>query len=788
MLSLTFFLLSYHSNAFLRKSMANNYKGIFFGLDNKKYQVDIIGNPESNEYVLFELAAQSPFVVSYSASDTPFDPVRTSTAQINIVHNDYMEDILSAEAQGTRIQLADITDYDLKDELGNKKQYIDIADINLADVKWTGFLTPKIYDAPYRDEYETYQLEAADCISSLQYIDYTLMNEGGLVGFDEILSQICNACKNLEGFYWTLSKNVGSSALTPDIVSIVEHNFLYSDTKEPVKLSEVLEETCRYFGFTALQWGTRMYLVDYQYFHSNNKLYCKYYNKNGEPLSNIYLDSHFTVSEDTYRASDATISFEPVYNKVEVRDSFYTVEEYLPNIFDDAYLTNRQGDFYKALVVEPLESRGRWPRGLGYNYEDKKKRDTNYVYRHRYYDHKYWESIYSNIDTGVEYTDLDTKVLGTYITSGYRGGTIVDMGVVNKEGKNAGQQWVVPSKIDYTRYLCIRTGYQNDDPKIGQGQRVFRLKQPYSGSFVGTGAEYLVINFTCTWEKYTDRNYINPDWSDQTLTGRKGTFTAGIGKLGFKFKIGDKSWDGNKWLTGDHIFYVETEWDVKAKNWTGPDCWNKDLTVLNNVSWEEELNVSGYKIPLSGVNLTDNIEFEIINPSKCVYGNTKSPKFEDYANEYNAYMWVKNLSFDLVRKEHEDKEENDVVYSNVIDSGSINEMQTITCKITTDTDLIQPSYSNVAIFDGVSTVALSSVTENCISGQEQKPEENIVEKYVLQYNTPTSKITLTQPIDITPMQMLLAVDVASTEQKYVQLGTELDYSMGRQTITAVEKK
>ena len=364
----------------------------------------------------------------------------------------------------------------------------------------------------------------------------------------------------------------------------------------------------------------------------------------------------------------------------------------------------------------------------------------------------------------------------------------MDMGVVNKEGKNQGHQWVIPSKIDYTRYLCIRTGYQNDNPKIGEGQRVFRLKQPYSGSFIGTGAEYLVINFTCTWEKYTDRNYINPDWSDQTLTGRKGVFTSGIGKLGFKFKIGDKSWNGNKWLTGDHIFYVETEWDVKTKNWTGPDCWNKDLTVLNNVSWEEELNVSGYKIPLSGVNLTDNIEFEIINPSKCVHGNTGSPKFEDYANEYNAYMWVKNLSFDLVRKEHEDKEENDVVYSNVIDSGSINELQTITCKITTDTDLVRPSYSNVAIFDGVSTVALSSVTENCISGQAQKPEENIVEKYVLQYNTPTSKITLTQPIDINPMQVLIAVDVASTEQKYVQLGTELDYSMGRQTITAVEKK
>ena len=751
--------------------MANNYRGIFFGLDNKKYQVDIIGNSGSEEYVSFELAAQNPFLVSYSASNTPFDPVRTSTAQINIVHNDYMEDILSAEAQGTQIQLTDIT---------NSASTV---------VKWTGFLTPKIYDAPYRDEYETYQLEAADCISSLQYIDYTLTSEGGLVGFDIILGQICKACKNLDGFYWTLSKNVGSSALTPDMVSIVEHNFLYSDTKEPIKLSEVLEEICRYFGFTALQWGTKMYLIDYQYFHSNNRLYCKYYNKDGDPLSNSYLDNFFTVSGSTYRASDATISFEPVYNKVEVRANFYTVEDYLPNVFDDAYLTNRHGDFYTALPVEPLGSRGRWPRGWGHNYEDKKKRDTNYVYRHRYYDHKYWESVYSNIVGGSEYIILDTKTPGTGITTDYRGGTIVDMGVVKKEGKNQSQQWVVPSKIDYTRYLCIRTGYHNMNPSTGQGQRVFRLKQPYSGNFVGTGAEYLVINFSCIWEKYQDRNYINPDWSDQTLTGRaSGSFHAGIGRLGFKFKIGDKSWDGYKWKSGDNVFYIETEWDVKAKAWTGPDCWNKDLAVLNNVSWEEELNVSGYKIPLSGVSLTDSVEFEIINPTKCVYGNTGNPKFEDYANEYNAFLWVKNLSFDLVRKGHEGKEENDVVYSNVIDSGSVNELQVITCKITTDTDLVQPSYSNVAIFDGENTVALSSVTETCISGQAQKPEENIVEKYVLQYKTPTSKITLTQPIEITPMQMLRAVDVADKTQKYVQLGTELDYSMGRQTITAVEKK
>ena len=79
--------------------------------------------------------------------------------------------------------------------------------------------------------------------------------------------------------------------------------------------------------------------------------------------------------------------------------------------------------------------------------------------------------------------------------------------------------------------------------------------------------------------------------------------------------------------------------------------------------------------------------------------------------------------------------------------------------------------------------------ENLGQTQAQKPEENIIQKYVHQYSTPTKKMTLPLPIDITPLQKLYGVNVeeGKTYEGYVQLGTELDYRMGMQTITCVQK-
>lgn len=774
-----------------------NYKGIFWGLEEKKYEVRIIGDSGSSQYTEIELSDNSPFLVSYNTNNTPFEPVRTSTATINVVHNEYMEDILSNKAHGTKIELVDVT---------NTANTI---------VKWTGYLTPKIYDAGYEDCYETFQLEAADCISSLQYFDYQPMNGMGIVSFKDILAQICDACENLEGYYWTRSKKISTTVALPEHFYISERNFFSSDIEEPWKLDVVLSEICRYLGFTCLQWGSRMYFIDYQYLTDHDDIYATWCPKssNYNTGSASHLDSAFTVSGEEYRLNGATISFEPVVNKCVVKANLYTVEEFLPGIFDDGYLRNRNGNasgdtgygpdsdgFYNSIECATLASTPGYPAGgvflgIGQNYhyetDDEGKRDIDYTVRYRLYDHKYWESVYSTL-SGASANPSAATQRTTGITMDYRGGTIVDLGTVQNPYLNSGQQLIVPSKMDYTRYLCICELYGRN-PNNARGKTVFRLKDNFQAEIVPVADCFVVINFSMLLEKYFTRNYINPNWGNEAV--RYNLFAAGsyegnrIHSPNFRFKIGDKYWNGSGWTSSNSTFEIEAEWDKKESilKHDDDDFWNTELSVLNNVSWEDELNCDGYKIPLSGVDISQPISFEIINPLPAVGGRNGNEYFH---YEFNAYCWVKDLSIDFVKKGFENKTENDLTYENVVDSGSVHEMSDITVKITTDTPMAQPSYSTVAYKLNNNDILkpLSAVTEESISGAAQKPEENIVEKHVLQYNTPTSKISLTLSDSIAPFRKMYAVDVDDQEQGFVQLGTEIDYHESRQTITAVEKK
>ena len=57
---------------------------------------------------------------------------------------------------------------------------------------------------------------------------------------------------------------------------------------------------------------------------------------------------------------------------------------------------------------------------------------------------------------------------------------------------------------------------------------------------------------------------------------------------------------------------------------------------------------------------------------------------------------------------------------------------------------------------------LTSIKESNLSNSEQTPEENMIERYVLQYQTPTKKITHSLPIDgITPFDRIGGLDISN---------------------------
>lgn len=307
---------------------------------------------------------------------------------------------------------------------------------------------------------------------------------------------------------------------------------------------------------------------------------------------------------------------------------------------------------------------------------------------------------------------------------------------------------------------------------------------------------FLIINATAKFERYEGRNYINPSWKNGQIKSPaivSGYQYSTRGRLKMKVRIGNKFWNGSSWGTTDTDFYIELE-----KTSDNHQSWNEDNRVLNTVSWKLNVNEEGYKIPLEGVDVSKGISVEIHKPTNQWAWNTQSPNFTDVRPYYNAYCWLSDMSVKVVESDQDfPKEDNDIIYENIIDTDAVNEMKEITVRLTTWSEMTKPSYSNVIYGVGDENVLLSAITEAAISGNAQKPEENIVEKYVQQFSTTTKSFSITLDKDIPPYRMLTWKNKTAEEtdnyvenygERYVILGQDIDYGMGIQTLKIMQKK
>ena len=753
-----------------------NYIGYFKGLNDVQYEVQIVkDDTQAPKEIL--MAGASPFVVNYNTSNTPFDGIRTSTATISIVHDTYLEDVLPSTARETRVMLK-----------GNNQTL------------WDGYLTPKIYNQGYQDCLETIQLEAADCLSSTQYIYYETEVKT-VKSFRDIIGYILNQT-NIEGFYWPATRWVNDKQVYPDELLISENNFFSSDTDESWMGNEIIEEICKYMGFTAIQKGKYLYFVDYSYLSKNPGIPYTYYAKstNYSQGTTSIIGKINTITQDDITGAGEEVSFEPIYNKFVVKDSFYAAEDLISNIFDDNMLTNRNGDFFKSInITAPppgYTDRPEYPWGAEWFSQDFKKdaADSQFVFFHRLYDHEQFESVYRD-DTLYELKNIpDTTKKSQNITRDYVGATILDLGVARKEYTSDSNQTVVTNKVDWNRYLCINQrgkgwGYENVGKGYGEAINdkmvVFRLKPGYRSSVILDDDNYLVIYYSMLFTKYIERNYINPDWTTRAF--KKAWTTNGesegtsFGNLAFRIGFGNKYWNGSSWQNSSTTFVIPC---VRDKDDYGVVMETKE--VLNNVNWELDIHEKGYKIPLAGVNTGDEITFEIYLPKLQFL--TDFPRAQPL--EYNQYCWIKDFSIKITKVgQDKEVEEADVVYENIVNEDNVNEMSDIDLKITTSVPNSKNSYSNV-VYLNKSTNQLSylkTMRDPSIS-QTMAPEENIITRYNKQYSTPTKRLNYTFNTGLSLLDVYKGMDFENSEARYVQLGTELDYKNNQQIMTLVELK
>ena len=723
------------------------------------------------------LSGEHPFVVRYEESETPFDPIRNSTATINIVSPHYFEDVLPSKPYDTEVILFN--------ETYNKTE-------------WVGYLTPKIYSQAYEDDIEVIELEASDILSSLQYVDYQPKGAKKIETFDNIIGN-CIDGTLLKGFVWSASKGKGPEYIYPSNLKISEMNFFSNDTEEAWKCQDVLSEMCKYLGFTAIQYEKYLYLLDYDALKSDSGCEIIFYTKNssgdwyGSSYNNIGGNATKITQKDIM-GSGGQISFEPVYNKIVVKDNFYTCDTFIRNIFDDEFLTNRGGSFYSSFEVEAATTPGSYPWGKKWGkqkYVNEEKLDTEYRYFHRLYDHKYYDSVYRTGTLQIANVS-DVNRNASHTTKSYVGGTIMDLGRVSKNTYNENLQDIIPNKIEWERYLCIcqRGNGMSNINSDAENMSIFRLKQGTYSEVMLNESNYLIIDFKAIYEKYQDRNYINPDWTTDTVSmGTSGHQSLRPGNFYFILGIGGKFWDGREWRYKEYeneviVFEVEMERPGKFED---KAYINEELSVLNNVSWELNIEEPGYKIPLNGVNTTGEIVFEFLLPRLQII-----TEYDGLPRSlYNGYCWVKDFSIKTTTEGQSiAEEENDIVYENVIDEVNVNDMDEIDLKFTTAVEGLKPSYSNV-IYEYEDEIGfLGGFREDCTTGNYRKAEEHIVERYYNQYSTPTKKITHTLGLGIrfTPLQKYCNVDIDNPNDCYTQLGCEIDYAKDRQEITFIQRK
>ena len=332
--------------------MGYNLKAYFTGKDSHndcvQYSVNFVPRIQQHwPWVEVELAGKSPFILEYETSNTPFEPIRKSRASISVVANDYFFDLYGEDAQHTIVTLVNE---------------------NTQQTEWVGFLTNNLMNQPQDGCLETFTLEAMDCVSSLEYFDYHCINDKKqIVDFQSILAELMQQCLNINNLYVdSTMQNESGQTIRMDELFISEQNFFSSDTDEPWKMIDVLEEICRFCGYVCVQWKNDVYLFDpqghapFEWPMDVDTLSAYPCQVSSGDFSTYIEDTPFkffncTLHEDDVMGTGADISLETIYNTVSVQDSFYELDDFLPPYDDDDHLENIDGELWQCDKVGDID-------------------------------------------------------------------------------------------------------------------------------------------------------------------------------------------------------------------------------------------------------------------------------------------------------------------------------------------------------------------------------------------------------------------------------------------------
>ena len=762
--------------------MGKKYVSEFYDIKSRLYKIEIqteTGSGTSN----FKLGG-SPLTTKMSSEGKHlYSPIKTIGATITMLTDAYNFDLYTGKAQGSKVTITS----------DNK-------------VIWIGYLTPCCYDMGFDSEWEEVQLECVDGIAVLKNIPYKSNDaEHDLDTFANIIFKCLKQSDCYKNFYITdnvqLTANGTESIIEKFRVS--QQNFYdkkkdINQTDDDVAWScyDVLKEIAQYLGYTIIADGDEVFIMDYDAIKKGNNKYFKY-SLTGTKLTtptSVTLKYSHKIEGGSYAQNGTSVSLDDVYNKVSVKDEFYTFDDIFGEFGDENFETNitlgtedigmryyfGNNTHYTNMVGDNFTRTSTNGKSINYQIFTVKgwrnrmwiiivKFFNSPVLEFKKYEHRdslrkeetadcesdmSWSKIFNY--HGATYYKIYKREISSKDFNNWRANYISNWQSMSDEQRFNAWKTLLnqdPSKISLEPMILCYKEYARNPIKNEEVERFpyIKMKSTNANALGGEGA-YLIIKGSVLYHDCNCTPFPLSDGADNNKLKRAQDWKyASECYLPACLKWGNQYWNGDGWVSSKVTFPLRwrdtTESREAQKNKNIYDKWFEFVDTAQSKYGCDEKGVY-IPVPEDG-NLSGGIEFEIYCP-KDMKGNSRKNHWTGYDRYYSKVIMIKNfkLQAKISNGILNDKEnDSDTIYTNIINNGSINKMSDIKFKICTF-DKKKPTYSAVDYLNNGSSVyvektfnkALNSAETGSISSFDKKPnltqEEHLIFKLVTQYENP----------------------------------------------------
>ena len=771
--------------------MSAVYTAEFTSIRNVNYKIEINTSKGSGTHTL--MLSGEPFSTKMdSEGKNIYSPLKTTSATIGIMTKGLETNIYSGKAKGTSIKFTNTST--------NK-------------VEFTGYVTPCRYDQDWNEELEEVEIECIDGIAVLKSIPYPV------TGSVETFANIIFNCLKQSGCFKRLyvTDNVQLTVNGTDNIieklRVSQNNFFEErqegQTNDDVAMScyDVLIEVMQFLGYTMFADGDEVFIIDYDAIKRGNNKYFSY------NLTGATLGTYTTVTKayshqitgESIGETGTTVSLDKVYNKVTVKDDFYTYDSLFPNFGDAKYETNitaaldwNSSDMFKRgyYVIDTITQTSKTGKSENFTiFICPAWRGKTFVCIVKFYKSDVFQFCKYDKNTKQDRTEEYEKDMTWSKLFECHGATYVRMWkkeVSRSEAEDFRgrynymlpqetklQLWIDflnrnPEDIALTPYvLCLNwsdghigpaalnsTGrYDRTENEDCRKYPFVKLRRFDSSVFGGKDAYLLINGKQLSHDEQNTPFPISDGANNKKLKREPDKKYEEEGFLWCRMKWGSNYWNGSAWQT--------TPCDFKLRYWTGNSTirvrnyYDKFFDFADTASKSMVKGAKGYYLtcPQNG-NLAGEAEF-IIYCNRDLWGKSNHGHWHSdnrYSRYYNYVQVLSDLTMtaEISNGMLDDMEnDTDTTYTNVIATGAVDKMSDIKFKICTF-DNKKPSYSGVDYLDSSKNSvylkytynkALNSletgVTASNRDGHKMVQEEHLIFKLVNQYQEPRTIIKTT---------------------------------------------